>query len=437
MRGRDCVADDDLRSFLLGELPEPRAAAVAGHLEGCPGCEAAARRLDGLTDPLLRSLRRALAPEADRTTTLTVGRTDGDSLLDPPPPIGDPQPLRRVGAYEVLGELGRGGMGVVHKARQACPGRVVALKMVLAGEYADPGRRARFLAEGDALARLAHPNIVQIHEVGTHDGLPFLALEYVSGGSLADRLRGAPQPPRQAAELVETLARAVQHAHAHGVVHRDLKLQNVLLGEDGRPRVSDFGLARHERPGLTATGELLGTPSYMAPEQAAGGGQAVGPAADVWALGAILYECLTGRPPFLAAGVLETLQQVVGEEPAPLRLLNAQVPRDMETVCLKCLHKDPARRYPGAQALAEDLRRFLDAKPVLARPGGVLERLGKWARRRPAAAALIAVSSAAAACLSVGGVAFHRHTQATRGEALVWALKESDVEKVPAILEQV
>src|SRR5262249_50683220 len=212
------------------------------------------------------------------------------------------------GGYELLEELGRGGMGVVYKAQQTSPSRLVALKMLLAGSYAEPARRSRFLAEGDAIARLQHPNIVQIHEVGQQDGLPFLVLEYVGGGSLADRLHGVPQPPRPVAELVETLARAVHHAHTHGVVHRDLKPGNILLqvGQAFQPdsgvrlesltyipKITDFGLARHERPELTATGDVLGTPSYMAPEQAAGGKHLVGPPADARALGAIPSQCLT------------------------------------------------------------------------------------------------------------------------------------------------
>src|SRR5262245_35248010 len=238
MLGSRCVSDEDLWSFLLGDLPEPLTRAITGHLEACPQCEAAARRLDDrLTDPLIRCLRQALGPDAGRDTPQAEGATA--ARRRDPEPLPDPEarshetPPRAVGGYEVLEEVGRGGMGVVYKARQAAPRREVAVKVLLAGAFADPGRRARFLAEGDALARLQHPNIVQIFEVGQHDGLPFLVLEFVGGGSLAERLRGAPQPPRQAAELVETLARAVHHAHTHGVVHRDLKPANVLIGEDG------------------------------------------------------------------------------------------------------------------------------------------------------------------------------------------------------------
>jgi WD40 repeat protein len=394
MPRRECVSAEDLRAYVLGTLPEPVAGSVDRHLETCPDCEDAARRLDELADPLICSLQRALAPAADRPTPPPGGGAStpsGDGETLPGPAEGGPEGRPRcVRGYELLEELGRGGMGVVYKARQLSPNRLVALKMILAGGYAEPSRRARFFAEGDATARLQHPNIVQIFGMGEHDGLPFLALEYVGGGSLADRLQGVPQPPRQAAALVETLARAVHHAHEHGVVHRDLKPANVLLGEDGQPKVTDFGLARHERPGLTATGEILGTPSAMAPEQAAGGRQPVGPSADVWALGAILYECLTGRPPFRAATPLETLEQVCTQEPVAPVQLQGRTPRDLSIICLKCLEKDPSRRYASAQELADDLHRFLQGEVIRARPVRAVERVWRWCRRQPGLAALLA-----------------------------------------------
>jgi serine/threonine protein kinase len=265
----------------------------------------------------------------------------------------------------------------------------VALKMILAADYSDPARRARFLAEGDAIARLQHPNIVQIHEVGQHGGLPFLVLEHVGGGSLAAQLRGVPQPPRRAAELVERLARAVHHAHLHGVVHRDLKPANVLLGEHGEPKVTDFGLARYDRPGLTATGDVLGTPSYMAPEQAVSG-QPVGPAADVYALGAILYEMLTGRPPFTGETPLDTVLQVLHNEPVSVTSLQPNVPRDLETICLKCLRKEPRKRYGSARELCEDIRHYLRDEPIRARPVTAVEKLWHWVRRHPVPAGLLA-----------------------------------------------
>jgi serine/threonine protein kinase len=284
-----------------------------------------------------------------------------------------------IDGYAVEAELGRGAMGVVYRARQLALGRTVALKMILAGDHASEQERARFRQEAEAIARLSHPNIVQIHEVGEHDGLPFLALEFCPGGSLADRLDGTPLPPGEAARLVETLARAMQPAHEAQVVHRDLKPANVLLSADGTPKVTDFGLARKldaATVDLAATrpGAVLGTPSYMAPEQAGGRSGEVGPAADVYALGAILYECLTGRPPFKAATLHETLLQVTADEPVPPRQLQSQTPRDLETIVQKCLRKEPAQRYGSAAELADDLSRQQRGEPIRARPWG------RWSR---------------------------------------------------------
>jgi hypothetical protein len=348
----------------------------------------------------------------------------------PPGPLSLPQQLRD---YEVLGEIGRGGMGVVYKARQPQLQRLVALKMILTGEHAGPAELARFRAEAEAAARLHHPNIVQIFEVGTHDGRPFLVLEYVDGTTLADLLRSGPLLAADAAALVETLARAAQHAHERGVVHRDLKPANVLLARTGserglpatpaqtpltthhlppatqQPKITDFGLAKQLRVEggeqlRTQTGVLLGTPSYMAPEQTEGISASVGPAADVYALGAILYELLTGRPPFRGATVLDTLEQVRGQDPVPPRRLQPKLSRDLETICLTCLRKEPSQRYASALALAEDLRRYQAGEPIQARPAGVGERLWKWARRRPAVAlltvALLGLSVAAFAAVT-------------------------------------
>jgi WD40 repeat protein/tRNA A-37 threonylcarbamoyl transferase component Bud32 len=316
-----------------------------------------------------------------------------------------------VPSYEILAELGRGGMGVVYKARHIRLQRLVALKMILAGGLASPADRARFRTEAEAIARLQHPNVIQIHEIGDHDGTPFLSLEYCEGGSLAQTINGAPQPASEAARLVETLARAMAAAHHKGVIHRDLKPANVLLLPDGTPKITDFGLARKlDEAGQTALGAILGTPSYMAPEQAAGKGQAVGPAADVYALGAILYELLTGRPPFRAASALETLRQVVTDEPVPPTRLQPGTPKDLDTICLKCLQKEPAKRYAGALALAEDLRRFQAGEPVLARPAGITERVSKWVRRRPLVAGLLA----AVFLVTVAGIA-----------AFVWAFDQA------------
>jgi WD40 repeat protein len=319
-------------------------------------------------------------------------------------PAGGPRAGAAVPGYEVLAELGRGGMGVVYKARQTSLNRVVALKMILAGAHASPVQLDRFRLEAEAAARLQHPNIVHVHETGAHDGCPYYSQEFIDGRCLSAVISEYAEPARAAA-LLEQLARATAYAHERGIVHRDLKPANVLLTKDGTPKITDFGLAKllDDEEGRTRTGDILGTPAYMAPEQAAGKSKEIGPAADVYALGAILYELLTGRPPFEAAATWDLINQVIGQEPVPPSLRRGRVPRDLETICLKCLQKDPARRYPGALALADDLRRFLEGRPVLARPVGRVERFRKWVRRRPALAALLGVSAAALVVLSVGG----------------------------------
>ena len=283
-------------------------------------------------------------------------------------------------------------MGVVYKARQVRLNRSVALKMILAGDHAGPEAALRFLAEAEAVAKLQHPNIVQIFHTDAHAGRPYFEMEYVGGGSLADRLDGTPRPPAAAARLVETLARAMAEAHRLGVVHRDLKPGNILLTTDGVPKIADFGLAKllDVESGLTRTDSVMGSPSYMAPEQAEGKSGSIGPAADVYALGAILYEMLTGRPPFRGATVLDTLQQVKTAEPVPPSRLVPGLPRDVETIALKCLQKDPGKRYGSAAALAEDLRRFQAGEPIVARPVGSLERGWRWCRRNPVVAGLAA-----------------------------------------------
>ena len=354
----------------------------------------------------------AAAPGSE-TATLPPAAVEAPTL--PPAPGGDVPPATErvaVPGYEILGELGRGGMGVVYKARQAKLGRLVALKMILSGGHAGAADLARFRTEAEAIARLQHPNIVQIHEVGDHAGLPYFSLEFCAGGSLEKKLAGTPLPPKDAAALVETLARAMQAAHEKGVIHRDLKPANVLLAEDGTPKVTDFGLAKKLDPAspvrehgdnLTASGAVMGTPSYMAPEQAGmaspgrkPGESAVGPGADVYALGAILYECLTGRPPFRGPTAMDTIMQVVTDEPVAVRQLQPQVPADVETICLKCLRKEAGRRYASAAGLAEDLRRFREGRPIAARPVRPPERLWRWCRRNPVVAALVATSAAAA-----------------------------------------
>jgi hypothetical protein len=324
------------------------------------------------------------APAADSLATMPPS---GDFPATPPPgPTGQASgpPIPAPPGYEILGELGRGGMGVVYRARQIALGRTVALKMILAGGHADEAHLSRFQTEAEAIARLQHPNIVAIYEIGKHQGQPFISLEYCEGGSLDDKLRGNPLPADEAARLTETLARAVHAAHQANVIHRDLKPANVLLSADGTPRITDFGLAKKlDEAGQTQSGDVVGTPSYMAPEQAAGRVHEAGPPADVYSLGAILYELLTGRPPFKAATALDTVVQVLTQEPVPPRQLNAKIPLDLDTICLKCLEKQAARRYPSALQLAEELRRHLDHEPILARPTPERDRWVKWTYRQP------------------------------------------------------
>lgn len=299
---------------------------------------------------------------------------------------------RLLGDYELIEEIARGGMGVVVKARHVKLHRTVALKMILAGQLANEEDIRRFYVEAEAAARLDHPNIVPIYEVGEIDGQHFFSMRLVEGSSLAGRIAAGPLSPRDAARTMRSVAAAVQYAHERGVIHRDLKPANVLLDRDGEPMVTDFGLAKpiESDQGLTASGQILGTPGYMAPEQALGKTHELGPACDIYALGAVLYALLTGRPPFQSASVLETLRHVVEREPVPPRQLNPSVPRDLETICLKCLSKEPGHRYPTAQALRDDLDLYLSDCPVTARPVGVPTRFWRWCRRNPIVASLSA-----------------------------------------------
>jgi serine/threonine protein kinase/tetratricopeptide (TPR) repeat protein len=319
-------------------------------------------------------------------------REAADFTIQPGFEVEEPVQGPAVAGYKILGELGRGGMGVVYKARQVKANRLVALKMVLAGAHAGALQLARFNAEAEAVGRLHHANIVQVYEVGQHEGLPFFSLEYVDGGSLAQKIAGKPQPPREGAATVELLARAMAAAHQRGIIHRDLKPANVLLTRDGQPKITDFGLAKRleDDSGLTRSGTLMGTPSYMPPEQANGQTQQIGPLSDLYSLGAVLYELLTGRPPFVGPTMLETLYQVRHQEPLPPSRLQPKIPRDLETICLKCLHKEPAKRYGGCEALAEDLHRFLVGEPIRARPVSRFEHAWRWCRRNPRVAALSA-----------------------------------------------
>lgn len=322
-------------------------------------------------------------------------------------------PRLQMPGYEMLRELGRGGMGLVYEARHLQLNRQVAVKMVLAGSLASGESLLRFRLEAEAVARLQHPNIVQVYDSGEHEGRPFISLELVSGGSLAQQLKQGPLSSHRAAALLETLARAMHAAHLRGIVHRDLKPANILLTADGVPKITDFGLAKHldADRAQTRTGDVLGTPSYMAPEQATGRVQDIGPATDVYALGAILYELLTGRPPFLAETPLETIMQVAGADPLPPSRVRPTVPRDLETICLKCLEKQSARRYASAEALAEDLQRQQAGEPILARPVGVWERSWKWVCRHR----LLSVSAAILLLTTLAGASvFFWQWQQTR-----------------------
>lgn len=373
----------------------------------------------------------ALRHEAPTLNTPRVASIDEAETIGP---TGEPAPAdtpgRLFGEYELLAEIARGGMGVVYKARQTRLNRTVAIKMILAGELANEGDVRRFRAEAEAAAALDHPGIVPIYESGEISGQHFFSMGFVDGHSLAAALAAGPLTPRRAAELMAQVADAVAYAHAQGVIHRDLKPGNILLDKDGRPRVTDFGLAKRVAgdSGLTHTGQALGTPSFMPPEQASGKLDAIGPASDVYALGAVLYALVTGRPPFQAASPLDTLIQVLEQEPVAPRQLNPDVPRDLETISLKCLEKDPHKRYGAASQLAAELRRFLRGEPIEARPIRTSERAWRWCRRNPLVAALAAT---AVLTLILGAgfssyFAFAAHRRAVDAELSAKAASEAE-----------
>jgi WD40 repeat protein/serine/threonine protein kinase len=455
-----CPGRDKLERLLVAPCGDGAGEELVRHVESCPTCQQALESMTGTADwgsdleswpapaprpapqpdSFLRWLQQAPAWAIDRVArrrdpvrahergrSIEPGLAPGPSATavsptEPRATLVDDTPGRvapTVAGYEILGELGRGGMGVVYHARQVRLDRPCALKMILAGAYATPEAVARFLAEARAIARLRHPHVVQIYHIGEADGLPFLELEYVEGGSLDRKLDGIPWTPDRAARLAEQLARGIAEAHRLGIVHRDLKPGNVLLASDGVPKITDFGLAKAlgSESGLTRTESIMGSPSYMAPEQAEGRASQAGPAADVYALGATLYALVVGRPPFQAATPIDTVLQVINEEPISPRRLNASIPLDLESICLKCLAKEPAKRYASAAALAEDLRRYLNGEPIVARPVTPFERATKWARRRPAIAAL-GFATTAATILGVAGIVWQwRKAEANLAEA--------------------
>jgi len=329
-------------------------------------------------------------------------------------------PIAEFGDYEILSTIARGGMGIVYKARQKKLNRIVAVKMILSGQFAGKEEIERFFVEAEAAAKLRHPNIVAVHEIGEWQGQHYFSMDFIDGKSLADLVREQPLPPRRAAEFVSKIADTVQFAHEQGILHRDLKPSNVLVDNRGEPYITDFGLAKQlsDQSQLTVSGTVVGTPSYMPPEQASGHIEQVGPHSDIYSLGAILYELLTGRPPFRAATPFETIRQVLQDEPVSPRLINTSVPKDLETICLKCLQKEPARRYSSAGELAAELRCFLEGKPIKARPVGAIERTWRWCRRNPWLASAFATAAVFLVIAFVGlATAF-----VYRG----WALRESE-----------
>jgi tetratricopeptide (TPR) repeat protein len=405
---KPCPSADELLRLLDNDLSPDEESRLLEHARACRSCQQSLEELSareeslrlpesqpvGHTPPpaFLEDLKRVVPQLAGPPAAADAPTPSGSAPAEEP---GAKQGQRTIADYEILEEIGHGGMGVVYRARHRRLGRLVALKVLRGGEYATAEERERFRKEASAAAQVQHANLVQIYEIGEEGGFPFLALEYVDGGSLDQRLARSTLSARDAAGLIETLARALQHAHQCRVIHRDIKPSNVLLAgradipvRDCVPKLSDFGLAKQlDAAGAdTPSGAVVGTPSYMAPEQAQG---KAGPTADVYGLGALLYETLTGRPPFKADNVMDTLLQVVQQEPVPPSQFQPRLPRDLETICLKCLKKPAAKRYASAGDLADDLERFLNGRPILARPVGPLERLAKWVRRHKALSGLM------------------------------------------------
>jgi serine/threonine-protein kinase len=378
----------DLVETLVGEYVARNGGDAEKSLATLMATPSAQKLLHQLDDT---ELTESLAYSASLGSTASIDLDDPERTLLPPRKIAvDSKP--RIAGFEILEVLGAGGMGIVYRARQERLDRFVALKMIRAGADARPEDLLRFETEAKAVAAIEHSNIVKIFEIGEQDGLPYFSLEYLAGGSLAKKISGKPQPVDEAARIVEILARATAVAHQHGVIHRDLKPANVLIAADGTLKITDFGLVKRleSDSGQTRSGSILGTPSYMAPEQARAESQHVGPAADQYSLGAILYELLTGRPPFQGSSVLDTLDMVRSKEPVAPSQLQPRTPPDLETICLKCLEKDIARRYPDVLALAEDLRRFRAGEHILARPVSDIERLWRWCLRNRRVALLTA-----------------------------------------------
>ncbi len=431
--GGACPSQETLIAYKRGQLPGALLEAVAGHIGQCPACDEALNRLQTPEeDTLVRNLRQFISPDH------LSHRTGEEALATTAPaapyssaPDGAAIPVKfpcRLGRYELLEPLGRGGMGVVYKARQIDLDRLVALKVAFGGLPVDGEALARFRRESEVIARLRHANIVHVYDCGEHAGQLYFSMELLEGGTLADRLAGRPLPQREAALLVQTLARAVQHAHQAEIIHRDLKPSNVLLGAGGEVKLSDFGLAKLlDADGeLTLTDAFLGTPSYTAPEQARGEARTVGRWTDVYGLGAILYQTLTGAPPFRGTSRSQTLEQVRTQPPRPPSRLRPGLSRDLEAICLKCLEKAPQQRYPSAAALAEDLERWLNGQPTLARPlrwpQGVLRSL----RRHPIGSSLAALVGIAALVSGLVAVLTHPdfplwkiERQLTQGQAIV------------------